>query len=120
MKPKKQNTNAVASHVPLPGSQKAAPMASAIDTLNPNEVMSVTIRVRRKKSIESALKSGKQISHEEYEKNFGASADDLAAVEDFAGLYHLSVVETSVARRSVVLTGTVKNFEDAFQVHLSH
>ena len=120
MKPKKQNPKAVASHVPLPGSQKAAPMASAIDTLNPNEVMTVTIRVRRKKSIESALKSGKHISHEAYEKNYGAAAADLAAVEDFAGVYQLSVVGSSVARRSVVLTGTVKHFEEAFQVHLSH
>src|ERR1035441_9622421 len=89
MKAKKQNTKAVASHVPLPGSQKAAPMASAIDTLNPNEVMTVTIRVRRKKSIESVLKSGKHISHEDYEKNYGAAAADLAAVEDFAGVYQL-------------------------------
>jgi kumamolisin len=120
MKPTKSKIATAESYTLLAGSQKASPLATATDTLNANEVMSVTIRVRRKKSLEAALKSGKQISREAYEKNYGAAAADLAAVENFGQLYHLSVVESNAARRSVVLTGSVKNFEAAFQVHLSH
>ena len=120
MKKPKQKTTTDERYAVLAGSQKAAPLAGAIDTLNANEVMTVTVRVRRKKSIEPALKRGQHFSHEEYEKNYGASAADLAAVEAFAQLHHLSVVESSSARRSVLLTGTVKDFEAAFQVHLSH
>ena len=116
----KKNANNAGSYVLLEGSHKAAPLAAVIDTLNPNEVMSVTVRVRRKKSIDALLKAGKQITHEEYEKNHGAIPAELAAVEEYAQLHHLSIVESSAARRSVVLTGAVKNFESAFQVHLSH
>jgi kumamolisin len=120
MKSTKLKTKTAESYSLLAGSQKAAPAATPIDALNANEVMNVTIRVRRKKSIESALKSGKQISREKYENNYGGAPADLAAVESFAQLHHLTVVESSPARRSVVLTGSVKDFETAFQVHLSY
>lgn len=120
MKLTKQKTKAVESYTLLAGSQKAAPLASPAETLNANDVMNVTVRIRRKKSIEPLLKSGKRISHEEYEENYGATAADLAAVEDFGQRHRLSVVESSAARRSVVLTGRVKDFEEAFQVHLSN
>jgi kumamolisin len=120
MKLKKPKIQIAGSYVSLAGSHKAAPQATAIDTLNSNEVMSVTVRVRRKRSLDPVLKNAQRLSHADYEKNYGAKASDLAAVEDFSKLHHLSVVESSPARRSVVLIGTVKNFEEAFQVHLSH
>jgi len=108
MKPNKQNK------------KRAAPAAVAVDTLNANETMNVTIRVRRKKSIEPALKRGKRISHAEYENNYGAAESDLALVSAFAQEHHLTEIEVSPARRSIVLTGSVKDFEEAFKVHLSN
>jgi kumamolisin len=104
----------------LPGSHKAAPAAKSLDTLNPNAVMDVTIRVRRKASIEGALKAGKQITQEAYEKQFGASQEDMDSLEQFIGDHHLTIVETSLARRSMIVRGRVKDFEEAFGVILGN
>ena len=104
----------------LAGSEKSIPQAVSAGTVNANEIMGVTVRVRRKKSIEKSLKDIRHISHEMYEKEYGSTAEDMDMVEAFAQLYHLTVVERSAARRSVVLTGNVNDFETAFQVHLSN
>ncbi len=50
--------------------------------------------------------------------NCGARPGDIAAVERFAGAHHLSVVSTSAARRTVILSGTVADFQEAFGVKL--
>ncbi len=108
------------NYVKLSGSAKAAPALFSLNTLNPLDAVSVTIRVRRKKSIESALKKGKIISREEYDKQFGAADEDIAMVEAFAAENHLSIVESSKARRSVIVKGTIGDLEKAFQVHLAN
>jgi len=38
----------------------------------------------------------------------------------FAQKYHLTIVERSSARRTVVVMGRINDFEEAFQVHLSN
>lgn len=106
-------------YVILAGSEKPMIMSKAAGLTDAHEIISVTIRTRRKKSIEAALKTGKIISHETYEKLYGTSAEDFDAIEAFAQEYHLTIVERSVARRSVVITGAISDFEAAFQVHLS-
>ena len=58
------------------------------------------------------------ISHEEYEKSYGATPEDIAKVEAFAKAHGLTVVEASSSRRSVILSGTVENFNKAFTVKL--
>ena len=107
------------SYVKLSGSTKAAPPLASLNTLNPQDSVSVTIRVRRKKSIERALKKGKILTRDEYDKQFGASEEDIAMVETFAASNHLSVVESSKARRSVIVKGAISDMEKAFQVHLA-
>jgi kumamolisin len=116
----KKEKSANAAYIRLEGSAKAAPEGNKVDTLKPGDIFNVTLRIRRKRSIESALKAGKRMSHENYEKNFGASEKDIARVERFAHENHLTIVESSKARRSVVLRGTVVDFEKAFQTRLSH
>src|SRR5258708_918637 len=108
------------AYIKVPGSTKASPDATVIDTLNPNDTASVTIRVRRKKSIDQALGKGQPLSREEYAAQYGASEDDIARVEAFAAAHHLSIVESDKGRRSVVLKGRISDLETAFQVHLSH
>ncbi len=107
------------SYIKLAGSDKPAPDATDTQNLNPEQSMEVTIRIRRKESIESHLKSGTQYSRQEYEKRFGASDDDIEKVEQFAHEHHLSVVSIEKARSSVMLRGKVSDFEEAFQVKLS-
>ena len=117
----KKAKDTAGAYVKVPGSTKVSPAAAAaIDTLNPNDTASVTIRVRRKKSIDKVLEKGQLISREDYAAQYGASEDDIAQVEAFAADHHLSIVESDNGRRSVILKGRIGDLEKAFQVHLTH
>lgn len=107
------------AYVKLVGSVKAAPNAMKTNDLNPDQSMEVTVRIRRKESIENSLKSGKRYSRNEYEQLFGARDEDIEKVEEFAHEHHLSVAGIEKARRSVMLKGKVSDFEDAFRVKMS-
>ena len=52
------------------------------------------------------------------EESLGADPEDLRRVADFAASEGLSVIETSAARRSVRVAGTVAQMESSFDVHL--
>ena len=90
-----------------------------------DERLEVTVRVRPKNALPNVLDmlkfSGappKQLTHEQYEDRYGADAKDLALVRKFAQENNFSVVRESVARRSVILSGTVVDFNRAFGVEL--
>ncbi|MGZ4056366.1 MAG: S53 family peptidase [Bacteroidia bacterium] len=104
----------------IKGSEKSSPDALKLSTINTNESIEVTIRVRRKKSIEPILKDAKRYTHEDYEREFGASQKDIDIIEKFASDNHLSISNINYARRTVILKGKIKYFESAFQVHLSN
>jgi kumamolisin len=110
----------LSDYVALEGSEKPMIMSKAAGLTDAHQIISVTIRMRRKRSIEAALKAGKIIDHDTYEKLYGTTAEDFEAIEAFAQAFHLTIVERSAARRSVVVTGTISNFEAAFQIHLSN
>ena len=112
----KQNKTA---YIKLPGSKKTKPIGTDTKSLDPEQDMEVTVRIRRKVSIEHQLNKGKQYSREEYANMFGASDEDIDKVEAFAHEHHLSVSEVDKGRRSVMLTGSVADFEVAFQVKLA-
>jgi kumamolisin len=105
--------------VVLAGSQKKPHSGETTAKLNRNKFIEVTLRIRRKKSIESQLNSGERVDHSDYEKEFGASQKDVEQVESFARHYKLSTVEVSLPRRSVVLRGSIARMEAAFDVNLS-
>ncbi len=107
------------AYVPLAGSKKTIPAGTDTKNLDPKQTMEVTVRVRRKASIESELNTGKQYSREEYEQKFGADDKDIEKVEEFAHEHHLSIASVEKGRRSVILRGKVSDFEEAFQVKLS-
>jgi kumamolisin len=58
------------------------------------------------------------MSREEFAAAHGASAADVAAVKSFAAAHGLSVVQEHAARRTIVLSGTVAQFNAAFGVDL--
>jgi kumamolisin len=62
--------------------------------------------------------TGKTLSRDNYQKNYGANKEDADKVEAFAHQHNLSTVEVSLARRSVILTGTVGDFESAFNTQI--
>ncbi len=110
--------------VPLPGSEKSAPDATLLNTLDPNEVLTVTVRVVRKQPLTPLVstKSGvpEVISRSAYASQYGAEPGILKQVEAFATACDLSLVEQSAARRSVLLRGTVAQLERAFGVSLAN
>lgn len=90
-----------------------------------DERLEVTVRVRPKNPLPKAqdmLKLSQaalpQLTHAQYEARYGADPKDLALVEKFAQEHNLNVVRESAARRSVILSGTVTDFNQAFGVSL--
>jgi kumamolisin len=107
---------------PLPGAEKLGPA-------DPNEIIQVTLFLRRGSStgqFSSALKAGslpgaqrRHLSREQFANTHGALPSDIEKVRSFAADYGLKVVEESRPRRSVILSGTVAAFSRAFGVELN-
>jgi kumamolisin len=60
------------------------------------------------------------LTREQFAARHGADAADLRAVRRFASTHGLAIVQEAPARRTVVLAGTVAQFNDAFSVQLQH
>jgi kumamolisin len=101
--------------------------ARLIHDAHPDQPIEVSIRLRSKaeakrKELKSALeKPGfTHIARVEFEATHGADPADLEKIKQFAQEFGLKVRETGteLARRTVVLSGTVSNFQKAFNVEL--
>jgi kumamolisin len=113
---------------PLEGSERR-PSATAkkIGPADPNEVLDVTIVIRRRPDgpnlpdhnyfLSPARRQ--RMSEEEFAAKYGASQEDIDKVVAFARSHGLTVVETSAARRMVVVRGTVAQMSAAFAVELA-
>jgi kumamolisin len=106
------------SRVPVPGAVRVGPS-------DPNERLSVSIVLRRRPGApplpdlsQTGAPVGGHLSREEFAAVYGAAPDDIAQITQFASAHGLSVAETSIARRTVVLAGTVAQMEGAFGVDL--
>ena len=118
------------ANIPLQGSERSAVAGSrTIAAAEPTERLEVTVLVRRNAgqdlatrvaNVASGRSPGPCLSREEFAKRHGADASDLAAVRAFANANGLAVVQEHSARRTVVLSGTVAQFNAAFQVQLQH
>ncbi|HTD74414.1 MAG TPA: S53 family peptidase [Steroidobacteraceae bacterium] len=116
------------ANIPLKGSERVVmPGAKVLAPADPTERLEVTVLVRRRASQElrshvATLASGKSaaapLSREEFSARHGADPADLAAVRAFAAAHGLAVVLENAARRTVMLSGTVAQFNTAFQVQL--
>src|SRR5947209_6412976 len=106
------------AYTKLAGSEKNAPVGKQVEALSPEQTMEVTVRLRRRKSIDSELKKGVRYSRADFDKTFGAKQNDVEKIEAFANNHHLAVSNVDTARRSVMLKGSVKDFEEAFRVKL--
>ncbi|MGH7868702.1 MAG: S53 family peptidase, partial [Candidatus Dormibacteraceae bacterium] len=116
-------------HVAIPGSERAAlPEARVIGAADASERIEVTLLLRPNPSrarLSLANDLANQLPHErrhlsreEFEAAHGADADDLRTIEAFAQEYGLAVVESHPSARTIVLSGTVRAFSDAFNVTL--
>jgi kumamolisin len=114
-----------ADYRPLEGSERKLRVgARRTGAADPNEILTVSIRIRRRPNapplppIEAYPRKSQHLSREDFAVRYGASQDDLARIADFAAANGLSVVESSVPRRTVVLRGSVKQMNEAFGVDL--
>jgi kumamolisin len=122
-------TQTQGNRVPLRGSEKQLVAdAQPIGELHPGERIEVTMHLRPQ--AEQALTAQmtdltarsvdqrEYLSRETFAQRFGANPGDIAKIEAFARANGLAVVETSSARRTVVLAGSVDKISAAFGVTL--
>jgi kumamolisin len=119
---------AIMANIVLKGSERVAmPGARVVAPADPTERLEVTVLVRRRAAAEmharaAQLAAGQAgqpyLSREEFAARHGADAADFKAVRTFAAAHGLVVVLEHAARRTVVLSGTVAQFNGAFNVQL--
>src|SRR5262245_4261508 len=100
------------------GSEKTLANARVVGTPNPGEHIDVTVLLRRLKALPK-LPLAKRISRDDFEKRFGADPADVAAVEAFAARYDLTVAGVDLSRRTMMLSGRVGAFNEAFGTALA-
>jgi kumamolisin len=118
------------SHSPLIGSERGAlPGARSTGPSDPDERLEVSVLVRRRAADalkahvagiaqRAGAKPGAAMSRDAFERQYGADPADLDAVQAFASAHGLAVVQRDAGRRTVVLSGTVAQFNAAFAVDL--
>jgi kumamolisin len=113
---------------PLAGSERQPlPGAHPIGKADPGERLEAAIVVRaraaadltaRVRRLAGGDRSQPHLKREEFARQFGADPADLAAVEQFAKAHGLAIVAQDPARRTVIVSGTVAQFNAAFAVDL--
>jgi len=106
-----------ATRVPLPASRKTTPKgAKLVGKISPDERLEVTIRLRRKPGASTPSFQGKPLTRDEFRAAYGADPADIEKVEEFANEHGLDIVQSSIAQRSVRLSGTAEAMQAAFGV----
>ena len=99
--------------------------ASRVGPADPKETLSVTIRVRRRTDAPAlpdpanAAARDNVLSHGEFATRYGAAKADIDRVIAFAKEKGLALVEASIPRRTVIVSGTVAQMDHAFGVELA-
>lgn len=98
----------------------APPNASHIGPTDPQQVISVSLIVKRKNPLSVRELGGRRISREEFDQKYAADPASFEALRQFAHQHGLAIDEaaSSLARRTLVLRGTVKAMQEAFGVEL--
>jgi kumamolisin len=116
--------------IQIPGSERSAlPKAKKIGPAKLDNEITVTVYIRRGSGkadlIEMMKNMAEQpfslpyLSRSEFAEQYGIEADAVKRVEKFAREYNLEVKETNTASGTILLCGTVENFNKAFKVELS-
>jgi kumamolisin len=114
---------------PLPGSERSpAPGATRGAPADPHEQITVTVRIRRRPGAPplpdldqlSARPAGSPplVTREEFADRYGAAPADVDRIRRFAAGHGLTVEDANLARRTVLLSGTVAQMSRAFGITL--
>ena len=107
--------------VPLPGSDRSELSgASAAAPLDDDQVITVTVLLRRRAEVPRALVEGPEtISTSELGDRYGADPADAQLVSEVLGSYGLTVTETHLASRRLMVSGTITAMQAAFGTTLN-
>jgi kumamolisin len=107
--------------VPLPGSDRSELSGtSAAAPLDGDQVITVTVLLRRRAEVPRALVEGPQtISTSELGDRYGADPADAQLVSEVLGSYGLTVTETHLASRRLMVSGTITAMQAAFGTTLN-
>jgi len=120
------NTFRSETKVPLPGSERKA-LSAATPASTPHTTLhttpgniTVSVLVRRKQPIDPAtFAPGQHLDHATFDTRHGADPAAVEAVQAFASEYGLTAAPaTDLGRRTIHLTGTQQQLEEAFGVQL--
>ena len=107
--------------VSLPFTDRKLPSAARVaGAPPPHEGMRVSVIVKRKQPLDLATLGGRHVSRTEFTSKYAASAQAFDQLRSFATQHGLSVDEaaSSLDRRTLVLTGTTAQMQQAFGVQL--
>jgi kumamolisin len=102
---------------PIPNSQ---PIIGPGDRPDPNEIIEVTVSLRRKEQIPEWVRHVGIMSKEQIASDYGTSASDFMALQKFAEEFNLQVIEENAFHCIAKLSGNVQNLEKAFGTKLRH
>lgn len=108
--------------VVLPRSERVAPKnATSAGRTNAQQVISVSLIVKRKNPLNVKALGGRILSHEEFDQQYAADPASFTALRTFAHQHGLAVDEaaSSLSRRTLVVRGPAKAMEQAFGVQLN-
>jgi kumamolisin len=108
--------------VPLPGSERSelAGASPASAPLDDSQVITVTVLLRRRAPVPTELVEGPQtISTSELGERYGADPADAQLVSEVLGSYGLSVTETHLESRRMMVSGTIAAMQAAFGTTLT-
>ncbi len=115
------NPQSSESRISLPKSERQSHGGAVATGKTPsNRLISVSVIVKRKTPLDLASLNGRQLTQQEFSEKYAADPASFDQVRAFAHKSGLSVDEgaSSLARRTIVLRGTVSNLEAAFGVKL--
>ena len=108
--------------VPLPGSERSelAGASPASAPLDDSQVITVTVLLRRRAPVPTELVEGPQtISTSELGERYGADPADAQLVSEVLGSYGLTVTETHLESRRMMVSGTIAAMQEAFGTTLT-
>jgi kumamolisin len=116
-----QPSSSLSPRVSLPFADRALPAtARVVGAMPPDELMHVSVIVKRKQPLDLADLDGRHLSRTEFNSKYTASVEAFDQIRQFAEQHGLSVDPkgSSLDRRTLVLTGTAAQMQQAFGVQL--
>jgi len=108
------------THSVLDGSERVALAgAKVLGRANPNTMMQVTLKLRRKEELpELEGRPSATLTREELASQYGAKQADIEKVGEVLSKFGLEVIDSDPATRTVRVSGPVSAMENAFAVTL--